>query len=100
MKRLVSFASLLRRFTRSGDLVARYGGEEFVLLCADCDNATATQRAEEIRGELASHCRKLRSTGKCITASFGVTEVQGGDTPDTMLPSRRSRAVASQRQWP
>lgn len=88
---LVSFAALLRRFTRSGDLVARYGGEEFVLLCADCNNATATQRAEEIRSELANIPQPMLE-GKCITASFGVTEVQPGDSPDTML-RRADRAL-------
>jgi diguanylate cyclase (GGDEF)-like protein len=88
---LVSFAALLRRFTRSGDLVARYGGEEFVLLCADCNNSTATQRAEEIRSELA-HIPQPMLDGKCITASFGVTEVQPGDSPDTML-RRADRAL-------
>ncbi|HTN74625.1 MAG TPA: GGDEF domain-containing protein, partial [Pirellulaceae bacterium] len=88
---LISFAALMRRFTRSGDLVARYGGEEFVLLCADCDNATATRRAEEIRGDLAS-IPQVPLQGKCITASFGVTEIQGGDTPETML-RRADRAL-------
>jgi diguanylate cyclase (GGDEF)-like protein len=88
---LVGFAALLRRFTRSGDLVARYGGEEFVLLCADCDNATATQRAEEIRGDLASIPQPVLE-GKCLTASFGVTEIQPGDSPDTML-RRADRAL-------
>jgi diguanylate cyclase (GGDEF)-like protein len=88
---LVSFAALLRRYTRAGDLVARYGGEEFVLLCADCDNATATQRAEEIRGELTATPQSMLD-GKCMTASFGVTEIQPGDTPDTML-RRSDRAL-------
>jgi diguanylate cyclase (GGDEF)-like protein/PAS domain S-box-containing protein len=88
---LVSFAALLRRYTRAGDLVARYGGEEFVLLCADCDNATGTQRAEEIRSELANVPQSMLD-GKCITASFGVTDVQPGDSPDTML-RRADRAL-------
>ena len=39
-----SLASLMKSSCRPGDLVARYGGEEFVLLCADCDNASATRR--------------------------------------------------------
>ncbi len=88
---LVSFAALLCRHCRKGDLVARYGGEEFVLLCADCDNATATERAEAIRRELADTPQPALG-GKCITASFGVTEVQGGDTPETML-RRADRAL-------
>ncbi len=88
---LVGFAALLRRFHRGGDLVARYGGEEFVMLCADCDNATATDRAEEIRRELEQTSQSMLG-GRNITASFGVTEVQDGDTPETML-RRADRAL-------
>ncbi len=36
-----SFAKLLKANCHSGDLAARYGGEEFVILCANCNNATA-----------------------------------------------------------
>jgi len=88
---LVSFASLLRRHCRNGDLVARYGGEEFVLLCADCDNATATKRAQQIRLELSEMPQPMLG-GRCLTASFGVTEVQNGDTPEAML-RRSDRAL-------
>jgi diguanylate cyclase (GGDEF)-like protein/PAS domain S-box-containing protein len=88
---LILFSSLLLRSSRTGDLVARYGGEEFIVLCADCDNATATRRAEEIRRRVAE--TPMPSLGNtCITASFGVTEVQGGDTPDTFL-RRADRAL-------
>jgi len=88
---LVLFASLLDNFCRLGDLVARYGGEEFVMLCADCDNATGTAKAEELRRELAETPMPMLG-GKCITASFGVTEVQAGDTPETIL-RRADRAL-------
>ena len=44
-----SLAALLKGACRPGDLVARYGGEEFVMLCADCDNAMAARRAEQVR---------------------------------------------------
>jgi diguanylate cyclase (GGDEF)-like protein/PAS domain S-box-containing protein len=88
---LIAFAGLLRRHCRSGDLVARYGGEEFVMLCSDCDNATATRRAEELRAELAEF-PMVALDGKSITASFGVTERQCGDTPETML-RRADRAL-------
>jgi hypothetical protein len=81
----------LRRHCRSGDLVARYGGEEFVMLCADCDNATATRRAEELRQEIAEF-PMAAIDGRSISASFGVTEVQSGDTPETML-RRADRAL-------
>lgn len=88
---LVSFASLLQRSARPGDLVARYGGEEFVMLCADCDNATITQRAEKIRRELEDTPQSYLDN-RPITASFGVTEIQAGDTPETML-RRADRAL-------
>jgi diguanylate cyclase (GGDEF)-like protein/PAS domain S-box-containing protein len=88
---LKAFASLLKGFCRPGDLVARYGGEEFVILCADCNNATAAQKAEQIRKAL-SEMPIQAIGGKSITASFGVTEVQAGDTPETML-RRADRAL-------
>lgn len=86
-----SLAWLLKTCCRPGDLVARYGGEEFVMLCADCDNATATRRAEEVRQAL-SEMKQPKLDGRSITASFGVTEVQPGDTPETML-RRADRAL-------
>lgn len=88
---LVSFASLLQRSCRTGDLVARYGGEEFVMLCADCDNATATARAEELRAAIADIPQPVLQ-GKRLTASFGVTQIQAGDQPETML-RRADRAL-------
>ena len=86
-----SFAQLLKSGCRPGDLVARYGGEEFVVLCADCHNAAAAERAEQMRKNLARLPQPALG-GNPITASFGVTEVQPGDTPDTML-RRADRAL-------
>ena len=86
-----SFAGLLKNMAHSGDLAARYGGEEFVLLCADCNNASAVQRAEQLRLELADFQQSMLGS-KRITASFGVTELQPGDTPETML-RRADRAL-------
>jgi diguanylate cyclase (GGDEF)-like protein len=84
-------AGLLRASCRSGDLVARYGGEEFVVLCADCGNVAAARRADEIRKAL-SRIPQPRMEGRSATVSFGVTELQPGDTPDTML-RRADRAL-------
>jgi diguanylate cyclase (GGDEF)-like protein len=86
-----SFARLLKSSCRPGDLVARYGGEEFVLLCADCDNAAAVRRAEELR-KAFSQVSQPALAGRRVTASFGVTEIQPGDTPETML-RRADRAL-------
>ena len=86
-----SLATLLKNSCRPGDLVARYGGEEFVMLYADCDNTAAARRAEQIRKTL-SQISQPRLEGRSITASFGVTEIQPGDTAETML-RRADRAL-------
>jgi len=62
-----------------------------VMLCADCDNATAARRAEQVRHSL-SQLPVPMMDGRSATASFGVTEVQPGDTPETML-RRSDRAL-------
>ncbi|HEX4128895.1 MAG TPA: diguanylate cyclase [Pirellulales bacterium] len=79
-----SFARVLQNSCRPGDLVARYGGEEFAMLCADCDNSSAASRAEEIRSAFAQ-IQQPGLEGRCCSASFGVTEIQPGDTPDTLV---------------
>jgi diguanylate cyclase (GGDEF)-like protein len=84
-------ATLLKSACHPGDLVARYGGEEFVMLCADCDNATAARRAEQVRKTI-SQLAHAKLNGHAITVSFGVTEIQPGDTAETML-RRADRAL-------
>lgn len=85
------FASVLIKHSREGDTVARYGGEEFLLVTPNCDNATATKRAEAIRVALES--TPLPSlNGESVTASFGVTEYQAGDSAETVL-ARSDRAL-------
>jgi len=59
--------------------------------CGDCDNATATRKAEEIRLEIAEVAMPALQ-GKSISASFGVTELQSGDSAETFL-RRSDRAL-------
>lgn len=88
---LISFANILSEHSRDDDLVARYGGEEFLLLTPKCDNATAASRAEVIRKSLEQ--TPLPSLGgEVVTASFGVTEYQPGDSPESVL-ARSDRAL-------
>lgn len=60
-------------------------------MCPDCDNNRATGLAGKIR-KATAEMPHAALDGKCITASFGVTELQLGDTPDTML-RRADRAL-------
>jgi diguanylate cyclase (GGDEF)-like protein len=88
---LKNFGRLLKSECRAGDLVARYGGEEFVVLCADCTAAAAASRAEEMRKTMAELAHGVLN-GKHVTVSIGVTEVQAGDTAESML-RRADRAL-------
>ncbi len=88
---IIGLANLLSSMCRNGDLVARYGGEEFAVLCADCTNADAAARAEQFRARLSETSHRCLGN-KRITASFGVTELQAGDTSETML-RRSDRAL-------
>ena len=60
-------------------------------MCPDCDNSQTTELAERARRALAETPHAVLD-GKCITASFGVTELQLGDTSETML-RRADRAL-------
>lgn len=88
---LVTFAGILRDTARESDIVARFGGEEFVVICPGCNNTSATSRAEAMR-------RAVLNTpvpsldGRTMTASFGVTEIQHGDTHELVL-ARADRAL-------
>ncbi|HEV3004663.1 MAG TPA: diguanylate cyclase, partial [Pirellulales bacterium] len=93
---IVSLARLLKSVCQTGDLAARYGGEEFILLCADSNAAAAVRRAEELRRAFAE-IPQGDLGAKSVTASFGVTEIQPGDTPETML-RRADRALLSAKE--
>ncbi|MFN3191615.1 MAG: diguanylate cyclase domain-containing protein [Aureliella sp.] len=88
---LVTFAGILSDKARDDDLVARYGGEEFVIICEACDNAAATIRAEQIRAAVQK-TPVPSLDGRNMTSSFGVTELQPGDTPETIM-ARVDRAL-------
>ena len=93
---LRAFGHLLKSECRPGDLVARYGGEEFVVVCADCSSVAAANRAEQLR-KAVSEMPQPALNGRAITASFGVTEIQPGDSPDSLL-RRADRALMDAKQ--
>jgi diguanylate cyclase (GGDEF)-like protein/PAS domain S-box-containing protein/putative nucleotidyltransferase with HDIG domain len=81
---LIDAARLLQKETYSGELVCRYGGEEFVILCPTTRFDDAYRRAERLRVALSRSSLGGLSEFK-VTASFGVAEVEAGDSVESVL---------------
>jgi len=82
---------------RSIDLFGRLGGEEFAILLPDCSEATAVERADEMRAAIAG----ARRTGDAaadvqVTASFGVasTRMCGYNLPTLLAKADQALYVA------
>jgi len=74
---LREFGDRLARNVRGIDLACRFGGEEFVVVMPDTDVAFANTVAERLRKEIADQPFKVGSGALDITASIGVTSLQG-----------------------
>lgn len=86
---LAAFAQRLRAALRAQDLPFRYGGEEFCVVLPDTDAAGVRVLAERLRAAVAQPAGAVAPT---ITASFGATVWQPGDTADALL-GRADRAL-------
>jgi diguanylate cyclase (GGDEF)-like protein len=84
---LKDISHLLEDELYSGELVARYGGEEFVVICPETLLADAVQRADRLRRAVLTNTLG----GLKITASFGVAQLEEGDTTESVL--RRADAA-------
>lgn len=91
---LSAFGGLLGVSCRLEDTAARYGGEEFVLVLPNTPLESAIEFAERLR----TRTETLQiPSGAAITASFGVTIMQPGDTPDSLI-SRADAALYKAKQ--
>lgn len=83
-KVLIDLARLLQKETYSGEVVGRYGGEEFVVLCPGTALDEGVRRAERLRNVVrtarVADIERLR-----ITASFGVSQAEPGDSVESVL---------------
>ena len=79
---LIMLAENLDDKVRNTDTFARWGGEEFVILFVETQLKDAIVTANILR----EHIEKIehKTAGK-ITASFGVTQYQEGDTLDSLF---------------
>jgi diguanylate cyclase (GGDEF)-like protein len=79
---LVGVARLLETNVRQSDVIARWGGEEFVVVAPMTQADGAVQLAEKLRTLMAA--TPLGPSG-AVTGSFGVAEMQVGDTIEGLL---------------
>ena len=70
-----------KRHIRDSDVLCRWGGEEFLILLTDCDFEQAHTVAEKIRRNIEKDNSVVHNGKKiCVTASFGVTQLEEGET--------------------
>lgn len=71
-----------RRLLRANECIARWGGEEFLVIVPNVDAAGLQRVAERLRAAIAA---VPVDPVPQVTASFGTTMLQAGDTLDTVL---------------
>jgi len=81
-KILQEVANELRQNVRTSDPFGRWGGDEFLCLAINSDGDQAVELAGRLRDALQRHQFSLVNI---VTASFGVTTYQRGDTPETLI---------------
>jgi diguanylate cyclase len=79
---LQEVAGQLRQAIRTSDPFGRWGGDEFLVLATNTDGKQAVELAERLREALENF---QFSTVGSVTASFGVTTYQSGDSPETLI---------------
>lgn len=80
--------SMLHEALKGKDFPARYGGEEFVVLLPTTQLNNARIVAEQIRKNISQKTLKVIKTGESlgsITVSLGVSEINSGDTMDSVI---------------
>lgn len=86
---LVEISGLIRKTIRESDTAGRWGGEEFIVFCPHTNADGAFALAEKLRTAIEKN--EFEDAGY-KTASFGVTQVEHGDTVESMI-SRTDEAL-------
>lgn len=80
---LKGFGVLFQKYSRKEDLAARFGGEEFIVALPLTDSSGALVFAEKIRFALEE--MKWDQIKSKVTGSFGISQFQPGDTPESFI---------------
>ena len=79
---LITMAQTVNKSLRETDTFARWGGEEFVILFQNTPKDLAEEVSQELRIKIQENKHDIAGT---ITASFGVTQYQDGDTAESIF---------------
>lgn len=82
---LKQLADVLVAHARESDVVTRYGGEEFAVIFRGAKAASVCQRAETMRAAISQVPILVDGNTLRIAASGGLTELEQGDDPDSVL---------------
>lgn len=96
---LREFAKRLTAHLRAVDLACRWGGEEFLVVLPEAPVNAAAQAAERFREAVAAAPFRAHYAG-CdidVTASIGVSEATGDDTPESLV-KRADEALYAAKQ--
>ncbi len=90
---LRAFGELLKQHARGSDIYCRYGGEEFLLVLPQMALGPAVERAEQLRGAMASAAIAFADSLIAVTASFGVATFPGDGCSSDELIAAADRAL-------
>lgn len=91
---LKAVAQSVRAHLRATDRLARWGGEEYAILLPETLAGQALDVIERVRVTLQT---VVVPGGACITASFGLTAYQPGDSSETLLHRADENLYAAKR---
>ena len=86
-----TFADLLRRNTRNGDILCRYSGDEFLVILKQIDKEeTAVSEGEKICGAFNDF---IKQTGESASCTAGVALCGINEIPSAELIDRADQAL-------
>jgi diguanylate cyclase (GGDEF)-like protein len=90
---LAAIGARIKTSTRTSDVKCRYGGEEFLIILPDTPLAGARQVAENLRRVISKEPVPWGNGSISVTASFGFTQVVGGETNALTVVARTDMAL-------
>ena len=96
---LKELAAILRKSSRSSDIICRYGGEEFCVILPGCTEEIAWNWADRVRQQCEATPIKCADEEISITVSFGIAERTEKTGLLEHLIDRADQALLAAKEW-